>query len=77
MNRLIYSVVISRDLSSQYGCHVIFSAELVLVKCGPLKWADKSGEEIVCGGGGKGDRSKEMKHSEFQHEAFVTGRYMA
>ena len=47
------------------------------MKCGPLKWADKLGEETVCGGGGEGDGSKKMKHSEFQHEAFVTGQYMA
>ena len=47
---------------------------------GPLKYADRLGEEVVCGGGGEGDGSKKMKrmkHPEFQHEALVTGQYMA
>ena len=43
---------------------------------GPLKYADRLGEEAVCGGG-EGDGSKKMKHPEFQHEAFITGRYTA
>lgn len=74
--RGVWSRAASEKTSKESKRHRLLTLELRRL-VGPLKYADRLGEEAVCGGGGQGEGSKKMKHPEVHHEAFLTGQYTA